>query len=293
MTAADPPWRVLAGLEKVAGNYRGVILDLWGVVHDGVRPYPGAIDALGRLRAAGLRLCLLSNAPRLAASVAARLDAMGIAAGGYDGLVTSGQLAVEALRKPPDPWHAGLGPRYLHIGPVHGFGLPAAISQRQVESPGAASFVLCTGTAPGGCVGDHAGVLAACAARRLPLLCANPDLEVLSGTVRAVCAGALARHYESLGGEVRYHGKPHAPAYRRCFEVLGGDARPVLAIGDALHTDIAGACAAGIDVAFVAGGIHRSQLGIEWGAVPARERLDALLAGQPHQPTFVLPRLVW
>lgn len=223
----------------------------------------------------------------------ARLDDLGIRQDRYDGLVTSGELTRQALVQPPDAWHAGLGPRYLHVGPAHGFGLISRLTRVLVREPRAADFVLCTGTDLGETVEDYADILAECAARRLPLLCANPDLVVDVGEQRAVCAGTLARHYESLDGEVRYHGKPYRLAYRRCMRLLGLGAGPVLAIGDALRTDVAGANAAGIDVALVAGGIHRSELGIDWGESPSTLRLTTLLAGTGHVPDFVLPCLVW
>lgn len=284
---------VLPGLAQLAERYTAFIIDLWGVIHDGAKPHPGAVDALDRMRSNGGVVCLLSNSPRRATEVRARLDEMGIGHDRYDCLVTSGELTLEALLQPTDPWHAALGQRYLHLGPAHGFGLLDALTRIRVHEARNADFVLCTGTDPGQGIGHYADALAECAGRRLPLLCANPDLVVDVGAQRAVCAGALARCYETLGGEVRYHGKPYWPAYRRCLQMLAGGARRVLAIGDALETDVAGANAAGIDVALVAGGLHRQELDIRWGETPSHGRLADLLAGTRHQPDFVLPCLTW
>lgn len=280
-------------LADIASSYGAFIIDLWGVIHDGQRPYVEALDALDRLRACGAPVCFLSNAPRRTADLAGRLRDMGIAPGRYDHLVSSGEIMVEALREPPDAWHRALGRRYLHLGPPDGFGILAALPQVRVDTPEAADFVLATGTSAGETADDYTAILAGCARCWLPMLCANPDLTVRVGDRFAVCAGTLARRYERLGGEVRYYGKPYLPVYRRCFERLGLDPRVILAIGDGIHTDVAGAIAAGIDVAFVTSGIHRDELGTARSRMPSPGRLAAFLAASGQQPTFVIPGLIW
>ena len=109
--------RHLRGLAPLAPAYEGFILDLWGVIHDGVRPYPGAVDCLRALRAAGKRAVLLSNAPRRAEPVREQLRAMGIEDALYDGVMTSGEATHLVLRDRPDPWYAALGRRVFHLGP--------------------------------------------------------------------------------------------------------------------------------------------------------------------------------
>jgi len=141
---------------------------------------------------------------------------------------------------------------------------------------------------------DYEPVLTACVERRLPMVCANPDLVVVVDNKLVICAGELARRYEDLGGEVRYHGKPHASVYRRCFQLLG-DLAPsrILAVGDSLRTDIAGANAAGIDGLLVTGGIHREELGANWGEHPASESLGQLVETSGHTPVAAIPGLRW
>ena len=126
------------------------------------------------------------------------------------------------------------------------------------------------------------------------MVCANPDREVMVGQRIFQCAGTFAEHYRALGGDVRYHGKPYASVYQRCFELLGlPDRRRILAIGDTLHTDIAGAEAAGIDAALVTGGILQRELGGRWGEPPNQGRLDTLLSGGAPRPAAVLPCFTW
>ncbi|MCB9946667.1 MAG: TIGR01459 family HAD-type hydrolase [Rhodospirillaceae bacterium] len=293
-TDVDRPPPLLPGLAGLADRYDGFILDLWGVVHDGLQPYPHAVDCMMRLRRAGKQVCLLSNAPRRIASVTARLREIGVPDDAYDHVLSSGEATHLALRDRPDAFHRGLGDRCFHLGPprdndVHE-GLPLAV----VAAPEDASFVLATGINDWDeTVEDYEPVLQRCAAAGLPMVCANPDLVVVVGDILAVCAGLMAQRYEELGGRVAYHGKPHAPVYQRCFAMMDLPRPRVLAIGDSLRTDIAGAAAAAIDSIFVTGGIHREELGCDADGNADPDRLRTALAESPHRPTAILPGLRW
>lgn len=290
------PVPLIPGLAGIADRYDGFILDLWGVVHDGVKPYEGVVECLATLRRLGKRVCLLSNAPRRIAAAAAKLTAMGVPPDLYDALYTSGEASFEALRDRSDGWHAALGPNLFHIGPPRDNDVYDSLPGRiRVDSPETADFVINTGIDDyDETLDDYDPILRRCLARGLPMLCANPDLVVVIDKALVICAGELARHYEKLGGDVRYHGKPYAPVYRRCFDLLGGMAPSrILAVGDSLRTDVAGANAAGIDSLFITGGIHREELGAPLGELPAPGKLADLLAGSAHRPTWAAPGLRW
>ena len=290
MPDLSPP--ILGGVAALAGRYDGFILDLWGVLHDGETPYPGVLECLDRLAAAGKRLCLLSNAPRRVGPVVEILAGMGIGRERYHHIMTSGEAAFEALLARECEWHAGLGPACLHLGPEHDRQLFEGLPDLQrVEDPDAADFVLNTGPSTyDDTPEDYGPLLERCARRRLPMICANPDLEVMVGDRIVECAGTLARRYAALGGEVRYHGKPHPPVYRRCLELLNlPDPRRIVGIGDTLHTDIAGAAAAGLDSVLITGGILLRAL----GSPPDPARLAALLPAGAPRPTAVLARFAW
>ncbi|ACJ00533.1 TIGR01459 family HAD-type hydrolase [Rhodospirillum centenum] len=289
------------GLREVADRYDGYILDLWGVLHDGERAFPGVPEALRALKARGKWICLLSNAPRRFPGTLKRLEAMGLTPDLWHAMMTSGQAAHLALRDPPDDWHAALGPRLYHLGPPRDAdvyeGLPGRI---RVATPEEADFVVNTGVDDfDETVADYEPVLRRCADRRLPMVCANPDLIVHVGPKLVVCAGLLAQRYEEMGGEVRYHGKPHPPVYRRCFDLLAGlagaplDPARIVAIGDSLRTDVAGARAAGIDAILVTGGIHRDELDAAAGGHGDPAKLEEIAAAAPARPTGALPALVW
>lgn len=282
--------RHLRGLAPLAAGYDGFILDLWGVIHDGVRPYPGATDCLRALRAAGKRAVLLSNAPRRAEPVREQLRAMGIEDALYDGVMTSGEATHLMLRDRLDPWYAALGRRVFHLGPERDRNVVAGLDLDLVDDPAGAGFVLNTGPDDHLDPTDPAAfdpVLHACAAARLPMICANPDLEVIRGGVRVVCAGTLAQRYAALGGDVRSLGKPDPAIYAPVLDMLGVERARVLAVGDALRTDIAGAAAAGVESCWVLGGLHGEHLGEDAAEIEA----EAARAGL--RPVATLPRFVW
>jgi HAD superfamily hydrolase (TIGR01459 family) len=279
----------LDGFAPLAARYRGFIVDLWGVVHDGVAPYPGAVDCLQRLREAGRRVVLLSNAPRRAAAAAAGMQAMGIGADLYAGLVTSGEVTHALLRDRDTPGFAALGRRLWHIGPERDRNVFAGLDYTEAAAPAAADFVLNTGpddTRTPTLVDPWHEELAACREAGLPMVCANPDLEVIRGGVRVICAGALALSYAALGGQVLWVGKPDPLVYRPVLALLDQPPAEVLAVGDALRTDIAGAAAAGVAACWVLGGIHGAEL-----AGPETAEAAARAAGL--SPVATLPAFRW
>ncbi|MDE8345765.1 MAG: TIGR01459 family HAD-type hydrolase [Acidocella sp.] len=248
----------MSGFAVLAHNYDGFIVDLWGVVHNGIAPYPGAVDCLTRLRAAGKPVVFLSNAPRRAASVGEALDAMGIGPALYAGIMSSGEAVHAALRDRTDEF-AGLGRRLYHLGPMRDRDVFAGLDLTEVERPADADFLLNTG--PDDILGPqdpvvYVPVLTASRAAGLPMVCANPDLEVVRDGQRIICAGWLAEMYEDMGGEVILRGKPDPAIYAPTLGMLGLPAANVLAVGDSLRTDIAGAKAAGIAALWVLSGIH-------------------------------------
>lgn len=288
-----PP--ILPGVSATADAYDGFVLDLWGVLHDGVAAYPGAVDALERLRAAGKRIVLLSNSPGRRASVAERMAGLGVVPALYDALVTSGETAHAAMRDRPDDAHRALGRRAYLLGPPRDDGILRGLPGiERVSTPAEADFVVNTGADAIDETADlYDPVLDAALARGLPMICANPDLEVMVGDRMAICAGLIAERYAARGGRVIWHGKPHPGVYAICRSVLGLPDDRVMAVGDTLRTDVAGAKAAGFAAALVTVGIHRDDLGTHDGRAPDPTRLAALLARATHRPDVVLPRFVW
>jgi HAD superfamily hydrolase (TIGR01459 family) len=287
------------GVAPLAAGYDGFVLDLWGVIHDGITAYPGVVDTLERLKAAQKRVVLLSNAPRRAQEVVRSMENMGIPPDLYRGIVSSGEAAHEALKQRgqagADPWLASLGRRCYLMGPPRDHGMLDGLELDRTPRMAEADFILATGVDWDDDKLDiYLPALEIGAERGLKMICANPDLVVIRGGKRVICAGTLAQRYEALGGEVRYFGKPLAPIYALCLERLGiPDRARVVAVGDSLRTDIAGAQAAGIASVFVPGGIHGDELGIAHGALPDAAALDALCAHAGHWPDGAIPAFTW
>ncbi len=267
---------MIEGLAVLAPHYEGLILDLWGVLHNGQQPYPGAVDCLQRLKQAGKRLVILSNAPRRVDAVIARITEIGILPGLYDAVFTSGEDAWQHLRQrgeqQAEPFYRSLGARCFHLGPDRDKGLLKGVPIETVAKIEDADFVIATGVVEREDTleqYDHA--LDRMRARHLPMVCANPDLLVINGGRRELCAGALAQRYEARGGTVRYHGKPYASTYDAVFALMPGIAPArVLAVGDSLRTDMAGAQAVGVDGLLILGGIHADEFSHQGEIDPKR-----------------------
>jgi len=285
----------LPGFSPLADRFDGFILDLWGVIHDGVNAFPHAVDCLTRLRAAGKRTLLLSNVPRPNDAAQAMMRRMGIPDDLYTDILTSGEAVRRALQRPPDLWWAELGQRVFHLGPERDSGVLEGLKLTKIEQPAEANFVLNTGP-------DHhrnptdlaefEAVLQDCARHHLPMICANPDLQVIRGGVRVLCAGALAVRYQELGGDVRSIGKPDPAIYQPVLQLLDLPVERILAVGDALHTDIAGA--AGVDIAscWVLGGVHGEGLVRRPGDFDLL-KAEAAAAHAGVAPIATVPFFVW
>lgn len=280
----------LAGMAALAGAYQGFIIDLWGVLHDGVRPYPGAVECLTRLRAGGARVVLLTNAPRRSEPIRRQLAEMGIGPDLYDDALSSGEATYRMLRDRPDGWWRGLGRRLYHLGPERDLSVFEGLDVEILPRPQGASGVVNTGPDDRRAPTDptiYDAELAECAARALPMVCANPDLAVVRGGVQVLCAGTFARRYEALGGEVRSLGKPDPLIYGPVLERLGLPLARILAVGDSLRTDMAGAQAIGVDGCWVLGGLHGDH------AHEGHAALAAEAAALGLSPRATVPHFVW
>jgi HAD superfamily hydrolase (TIGR01459 family) len=287
--------QLIRGIGALAPRYDGFILDLWGVVHDGVAPLPGAVECLRALIEAGKRTVLLSNAPRRSGDVVDRINRIGVPVEFYHDVMSSGEEAWQYLDRRHDPFYASLGRRCLHIGSVRDTGIREGLGLEFVQTAEEAEFVLNTG--PAGWddrLEDYAPILRRALARSLPMVCANPDLVVMHAGRLALCAGALAQWYEASGGRVRWHGKPYRSVYDTCLDLLGIDDRSrILAVGDSLRTDIAGAAGAGIDSVLIVGGIHADEFGASGGRPPDLERIEEALRKGSYSPVGVALNFCW
>ena len=281
--------QMLSGLSQIATDYDALIVDIWGVLHNGRAPFAGVDAALKQYRESGGKVLLLSNAPRPGPSALKRLHAIGNSPDSYDDILTSGD-AVRALMSEM----GAQGQKFCHIGPDKDADLMEDLPVEFVDEA-QADAILFSGMYDDSTEtpDDYADMLARFHARGLPLLCPNPDRTVMVGEQIIYCAGAVAEHYENIGGPVVWVGKPYPSVYARARSQLsamtGLDAPRLLAIGDGPKTDIPGAEAAGIDALFITGGLAAAS-----GAnVDSPETIASLLAKENTQARYAMRHMVW
>lgn len=292
--AAATSFTSVKGVAEVVAGYDGFLIDQWGVLHDGKRAYAGAVEALQRLGEAGKTVVILSNSGRRAAENEDLLAAMGFDRSLYKAVMPAGDDARDAILNDPDPFYAGLGKRCLLMARDGEDHLADGLGLELVREVDDADFLLLLSMEPAyQSVQGWNGLLRKAAARGLPMICANPDFVRVSPEGKLLEApGAVARVYETLGGAVRYHGKPHQRIYATCLKLLGLPAERVAAIGDSLDHDVAGARMAALGSIFVAGGIHYKQL--HWtGGMPDPEDCARLFAETGLVPDFMVPSFRW
>jgi HAD superfamily hydrolase (TIGR01459 family) len=246
-------------LRDLVDGVEVILSDIWGVVHNGLEAFPEACEALNTYRQRGGTVILITNAPRPADSVQRQLRKLGVADDVYDAIVSSGDLTRLFVADHPGKRMFWLGPErdnsiYRGLDP-----LIAPLEQ--------ADYIVCTGLFDdeSESAEDYRDMMLQARERKLPLVCANPDIVVERGDRLIYCAGAIAELYRELGGEVIFYGKPHRPIYERAMALAAerrGHAAPldrVLAIGDSVRTDLTGALGFGIDCLFVTRGIHSEE----------------------------------
>jgi HAD superfamily hydrolase (TIGR01459 family) len=239
-------------LDALPGRYSVILCDIWGCVHDGVNLYPGAAERLLGWAGEGRPIILITNAPRTADAVEAQLTRIGLPRGAWHGIATSGEAGIAALG--------------ALAAPVGFLGTPGdreILESRaiRIAEGDAYTDLACTGLDGVRMdVADYRPEIEAMAARGVVMHCLNPDRMVVRGGVPEACAGAIADVYEELGGQVEWYGKPHAHIYEHALRLAGDPPKSaVVAIGDALPTDVLGAARQGIDCVFVTGGIHAGE----------------------------------
>lgn len=251
--------KLITSLDEIAERYDALLCDVWGVVHNGRQAFAPACAALQRFRAQGKHVVLLTNIPKPRGPIPRQLERLGVPRDAWDVIVTSGDaIRAELAARAPGPMYK-IGPEYDRVL-WEGLGLAESALQE-------ARFIGISGlNRDDETPQDYAKILHAARKRDLELLSANPDIVVRFGDKLIWCAGAIARDYAAIGGRVVMAGKPYTPiydlAYRELETIMGAAPRKhrMLAIGDGVGTDIAGANAQGLDSLFIASGMHGEAL---------------------------------
>jgi HAD superfamily hydrolase (TIGR01459 family) len=262
-------------------------LDIWGVLHNGIKPFASCVEACITFRKAGGTVILVSNSPRPRESLIKQLNNIGVDPAAYDEAITSGDVSRALISNVA-------GQPLLHIGPARDLPLFDSLGVTLVPAADATTAV-CSGLyddeteTPE----NYRGILAALLTRKVPMICANPDIKAERGGKMIYCAGAIAQAYEKIGGAVHYAGKPYAPIYNAAVEIAGRlrggpvEKDRVLAIGDGIATDIRGASNFGIRSVYIASGVNLAR------GVALSDAATTLFANEPAAPIAVMQALAW
>lgn len=281
----------MSSLREIAGNYDAVLSDVWGVVHNGIAAHPSAVEALQRFRQGGGRVVLITNAPRPSPPIIEMLDDLHVPRDAYDAMVSSGDVTRTMLS-------AYRGQTLHYVGPVgDNDGLFEGLDITLGAAEDAKAVVVTDLDDDDESPDDYNDRITVWLKHKLPMICANPDRVVEHGDQLLYCGGALADLYEARGGMIRMAGKPYRPIYDEALkaaEKAAGrslDRGRILAIGDSVRTDAIGAANAGLDLLFVTGSIHASEL--DAFGDPDPEAIRDLVAPSGARLKAFMPRLAW
>ena len=260
----------------LAEQFGGFVCDLDGVVYRGRRTVPGAVEALGALTAPVVYAT--NNASGTPDEFTLRLRGHGVDVQ-PEQVLTSSLAAARVLSRRLDP-----GAPVMAIG---GTGVAASLRAVGLEpkgpDDGATVVAVVQGYGKDVTAGDlgHAAAAIRGGAR---WIATNEDRTlpteegVAPGNGALVAALAMA---VDVAPEVI--GKPHPPMYELAADLLRQPPEHVLAVGDRLETDIAGAVATGMPGALVLTGVHGAK---DAAAAPRGMRPSYLLRdlGDLHRP---------
>lgn len=276
---------VINGLEHLADDYDAYIFDIWGVIHNGVRAYPGVARCLKELKSRGKHICMLSNSPNRAHYMPQQLESMGITPDLYDHVITSGESVWRDIKK-----HEG---EYIYC--FYDDENPTSIdgiNVHRVYDPYDADVALISHLPRDAEIKHYQNIMQILLDKGAPVICANPDKVVDVGGTLYPCAGGVADAFEAMGGDVHWHGKPHAPVYEWALDLMGNPPKDrVLAVGDSIRTDVTGAVNFGMDVLWNAVGIHWHE--ISYQNEINQDKIKQAMQGLSHYPKAILNGLAW
>jgi HAD superfamily hydrolase (TIGR01459 family) len=262
-------------LAEIFKNYDTFIIDLWGVIHNGVKLNLKAIEVVKNLIESKKKVVFLSNAPRPSNEVKKFLQKLKMEDQYLKNIMTSGEAAMQALQK------ESYGKFFYHLGPKRDSSVFFKIEKNKTTLE-KCNYILCTGLFDNreDNLDYYKNLLKDYTYKKL--ICTNPDLTVHRGEVEEYCAGSIAKIFESLGGKTIYFGKPYKEIYKMCFS----NSEKVIAIGDNLSTDIKGANNMKIDSIFISNGVHRSEFKQE-------NELSKLFSKYKVNSNYYQSELIW
>ena len=276
---------------EIADKYQYFILDIWGVIHDGDSTYDGVVATIKQLKKLDKKVIFLSNAPRRSEVVAKVLANYGITKDYYEFILTSGEAAHLYLQQNQQNNFSEFGKKYFYIGPQKDRGLVNDLQYEEVLEAKDADFNITTGfNGPGSTLDERKHQLDESIKYNLPMICVNPDLMVIKKTGQEfLCAGVLAKEYQKMHGQVHFFGKPYQEVYQILIKKLNiKDLSQAVAVGDGMETDIAGANNAKINSALICGGILSNIVGVKYGQLPEKSKIEKIFDDYGFKPKYII-----
>ncbi len=287
-----------SGISDISDSYSGFILDQWGVLHDGKKPYEGVVECLKELRTRKKYIIILSNSGKRADVNKERLKKLGIGPSLYDQIVTSGEMTWQGIHDQSEGFFEGLGKKVYVISRGGDRSIVDGLDVEVVDDPALADFLIISGAdSPDKTLEDYEPILKIAVRKQMTALCANPDSRGLMGNQNIMGPGTLARRYQDFGGVVHYIGKPHQPIFKHCVKILqdkGIYPGQTIMIGDSITHDIMGGNLINIDTCLTKTGLHSSSFSA--ATTPAgMDRALTMLAGQYNniRPSYLVDSLKW
>ena len=231
-------------LSDIARNFDGMLIDQFGVIHDGQKLYDGTLRILSELAALKIPVAIMTNSGKRAAANCSRLVDMGVPRQHFVDTVSSGEVAYHSLNVTRAFLIGRKGEDYGFDGITF------------VDHPREAEAILILGSnAPQTSLAEYRKLLEGLT---LPAICCNPDKLMLTATGLQPAPGAIAALYEGMGGPVTWIGKPYPQIYHHACQLIGNP-QCVLCIGDSAEHDVAGGRAAGLATLLVLTGVSTGQ----------------------------------
>ena len=278
----------ISGLSQISDQYNSFLIDLWGVVHNGINLFPDILFLLKKLKDNNKQVVFITNAPRRSLTIKEQLNQFGINSSLFSNIVSSGEISWLRMKE----IILDKKNNCYHIGPPRDNHLVEGLNINIVDEPKKTDFILNTG--PWGdndMLENYTEILSKLYEFKPLMICANPDKKVIRGKNFMICAGLLAEYYESLGGKVEYFGKPYFEIYEYSLKLLiETDKKKILIIGDSLGNDIKGAINQSIDSLLVTDGIHRdvnNNKNIDLG------KLNDLMVRNNTYANYAIKKLTW
>lgn len=287
--------KICEGLSDLSDSYQGWIVDQWGVLHDGEKPYEGVLDTLKELKARGKQLIILSNSGKRSHLNIKRMEELGFDMSVFDHVVTSGEVTWQGLKEQKDHVFQGLGQNCLLFSRGNDRTILEDTGITVVESADNADFILLSGVdAPEKTLTYYEAQLKIAARRGLKMICANPDMKGIMGAQTTLGPGQIAKRYQDFGGVVHYIGKPHSLIYKVVMEKFV-DVLPsgMIVVGDSLAHDILGGAHTSLDTCLIGAGLHRVAFNKDQTEEDFQKTLNTLGSNFGVRPTAFAKSFTW